>query len=111
MQPFASLVDRVDDDCPRLLINLESVGEMDEYEDDGSSGSLFGRYREEGFDFNGSTRGGKAMARDARWLGKADEGVKELAKALGWEVRGHSTHMHTMARADRLFLVCCSKSC
>lgn len=84
VQPFASLIDRVGDDVPRLLINLESVGEIDEFET--SSSSLFGgSYREEGFDFNGSTRGGKEYARDAKWIGEADRGIRELAKALGWE--------------------------
>lgn len=58
---------------------------MDEYEDSGSSGGLFGRYREEGFDFNGSTRGGKEYARDVCWLGQSDKGVRELVKALNWE--------------------------
>lgn len=83
MQPFASLIDRVGDDVPRLLINLESVGEIDEF--DTSSNSLFGgSYREEGFDFNGLTRGGKEYARDAKWLGEADKGIRELADALGW---------------------------
>lgn len=84
MQPFASLIDRVGDDVPRLLINLESVGEIDEFET--SSSSLFGgSYREEGFDFNGLTRGGKEYSRDAKWLGESDKGIRELAKALGWE--------------------------
>lgn len=83
VQPFASLIDRVGDDVPRLLINLESVGEIDEF--DTSSNSLFGgSYREEGFDFNGLTRGGKEYARDAKWLGEADKGIRELADALGW---------------------------
>ena len=88
VQPFASLIDRVDDSCPRLLINLESVGEMDEYDADDygeGGGSMFGRYREEGFDFKGVSRGGREYARDVRWLGQADEGIKELARALHWE--------------------------
>lgn len=94
VQPFASLIDRVSEDCPRLLINLESVGEMDEYDSEDSSGGMFGSYREEGFDFEGATRGGKEFARDVRWLGPADEGIQELAKLLNWEVsrwaRGHT---------------------
>ena len=69
---------------PRLLINLEPVGEIDEFET--NSSSLFGgSYREEGFDFNGSTRGGKEYARDVKWLGEADKGIRNLAKLLGWE--------------------------
>lgn len=84
VQPFASLIDRVGDDVPRLLINLEAVGEIDEFETNETS--LFGgSYREDGFDFNGSTRGGKEYARDVKWLGEADRGIRELAKILGWE--------------------------
>jgi hypothetical protein len=84
VQPFASLIDKVADDVPRLLINLEPVGEIDEFET--NSSSLFGgSYREEGFDFNGSTRGGKEYARDVKWLGEADKGVRNLARLLGWE--------------------------
>ncbi|KAL7009945.1 Sir2 histone deacetylase Hst2 [Cystobasidiomycetes sp. EMM_F5] len=77
------LIDRVDDNVPRLLVNLERVGEMDEY--DGHAGGMFGSYREEGFDFSGATRGGKQNARDVAWIGEADKGVRELAEALGWE--------------------------
>ena len=84
VHPFASLIDRVDDECPRLLINLESVGEIDE-EEAYAGGTMFGRYREDGFDFNGLANGGKQNARDVRWLGQADTGVRELAQLLGWE--------------------------
>lgn len=84
VQPFASLIDKVADNVPRLLINLEPVGEIDEFET--NSSSLFGgSYREEGFDFKGSTRGGREYARDVKWLGEADEGIRNLAKLLGWE--------------------------
>lgn len=84
VHPFASLIDRVDDQCPRLLINLESVGEIDE-EEAYSGGTMFGRYREDGFDFNGLGNGGKQFARDVKWLGEADKGVRQLAQLLGWE--------------------------
>lgn len=63
-----------------MLINLEPVGEMDEYE----GGGMFGSYREEGFDFYGSSRGGQQFARDVLFLGEADKGIKEFADALGW---------------------------
>jgi NAD-dependent histone deacetylase SIR2/NAD-dependent deacetylase sirtuin 2 len=84
VHPFASLIDRVDDQCPRLLINLESVGEIDE-EEAYSGGTMFGRYREDGFDFNGLGNGGKQFARDVKWLGEADKGIRQLAQLLGWE--------------------------
>ncbi|KZT27446.1 NAD-dependent deacetylase sirtuin-2 [Neolentinus lepideus HHB14362 ss-1] len=55
VQPFASLVDLVPEDCPRLLINLEHVGD-------------FG-----------------SRSNDVVYLGKCDAGVRELCRLLGWE--------------------------
>jgi len=55
VQPFASLVDLVPEDCPRLLINLEHVGD-------------FG-----------------SRSNDVVYLGKCDDGVRELCRLLGWE--------------------------
>ncbi|CCX34054.1 Similar to NAD-dependent protein deacetylase hst2-1; acc. no. Q5AW69 [Pyronema omphalodes CBS 100304] len=52
--PFAALPQRVLDDTPRLLINMEKVGEI------------------------GSRR------EDVVWLGECDDGVRELAENLGW---------------------------
>jgi len=71
VHPFASLVDRVNDTCPRLLINMEKVGVRNELE------SMMGR-------------GGLALDstnnyRDVAWLGDCDEGCKALAEALGWK--------------------------
>jgi len=82
VQPFASIIDRVKPDCPRVLINLEAVGEMDDLE---SFGRMFGRFRETGFDFEGRLRGGEKKARDVCYLGEADDGVMELASLLGWK--------------------------
>ena len=79
VQPFASIVDRVPPTCPRVLINLEAVGEADELDFGGNS--LFGRFRETGFDWDGKGWAGK---RDVLYLGKADDGVRELAEHLGW---------------------------
>lgn len=61
--PFAGLIEKVSIDTPRVLINAEKVGEMDEFEPRG----MFGRYREEGFDFEGSTRGGEAESKRCRF--------------------------------------------
>nr|CAG8483618.1 5464_t:CDS:2 [Entrophospora candida] len=65
VQPFASLIDDVKDTIPRLLINLEKVGEtyMPGF----------------GFDFEGEDR------RDVFLQSTCDEGVKKLAKLCGWE--------------------------
>lgn len=81
VQPFASIIDRVPPSCPRVLINLEAVGEADDLDFSGSD-SMFGRYRETGFDWDGKGWAGK---RDVFFEGKADEGVRELAKHLGFE--------------------------
>ncbi|KAL3083132.1 hypothetical protein niasHS_010934 [Heterodera schachtii] len=61
VHPFASLVDQVPSDTPRLLINLQPAG------------TDLLRYAEPG------------NIRDVFWQGKCDEGVKRLAKMLGWE--------------------------
>ncbi|SCV74328.1 BQ2448_6760 [Microbotryum intermedium] len=78
VQPFASLINRVPSHCPRLLINLESVGELSE------SSSRFLGSRGDGFDFEDvlQRRGG---VRDVRYLGQSDEGVLGLVRELGWE--------------------------
>ncbi|KAF7422504.1 Sir2 histone deacetylase Hst2 [Pleurotus ostreatus] len=55
VRPFASLAGMVEKDCPRVLINLERVGD-------------FG-----------------SRSNDVILLGKCDEVVRDLAKALGWE--------------------------
>lgn len=79
MQPFASLIHRVPSHCPRLLLNLESVGEVE------PSRTRFGGGGDaEGFDFEGTT-GRKEGIRDVRFLGSSDEGVRTLCRVLGWE--------------------------
>lgn len=60
---------RVPSSCPRLLINLESVGEIEH-----PRSSI-------GFDFEGKS--GKPI-RDVRKLAKADEAFEELCELLGW---------------------------
>lgn len=55
VQPFASLVGFVEHSCPRILINLDHVGD-------------FG-----------------SRADDVVLLGKCDDIVKDLCKELGWE--------------------------
>ena len=72
VQPFASLVGRVPDAVPRLLINRERVGETDpmlEMLALRSPGAL---------DF------GPTNYRDAEFLGDCDDGIRDLARGLGW---------------------------
>ncbi|XP_049535708.1 NAD-dependent protein deacetylase Sirt2-like [Anopheles darlingi] len=72
VQPFASLVEYVNDDCVRLLINRDKVG-----------GGGFGFFRSmmfgEGlcFDLPGNRR-------DVAWTGNCDDGCFFLADQLGW---------------------------
>ena len=61
VQPFASLVDSVSADTPRLLINLTPVGQHSLCYSDPDN------------------------IRDVFWQGECDAGVFELARLLGWE--------------------------
>lgn len=60
--PFSSLVDKVKDECPRLLINRDLVGDWELYADDP-----------------------KSNYRDACFQGNCDDGCLKLAELLGWE--------------------------
>lgn len=85
VQPFASLIDAVPATCPRLLINLERVGELASSNGYLGGGMGAGMYNESGFDFDGLTHGGKHKTRDVFYEGKADDGVAELVKLIGKE--------------------------
>lgn len=65
VQPFASLVHQVNDNCVRLLINREAVGK--------SSFPFSG----DGLNFDSPTN-----RRDVAWLGDCDDGVRELITEL-----------------------------
>ena len=71
VQPFASLIDRVADTTPRLLINKERVGETDPM--------LRAMGYRKGFNF------GQGNYRDALFEGDCDEAVWGLCAMLGWE--------------------------
>lgn len=71
VQPVASLVDRVSDTCPRLLLNREKVGQRDRLM------QLLGIGP--GLDFDSSSN-----IRDVLFLGDCDEGCLKLAEKLGW---------------------------
>ncbi|KAK3924679.1 NAD-dependent protein deacetylase sirtuin-2 [Frankliniella fusca] len=70
VQPFASLVDKVRDNCPRLLINREKAGEGDRLM------ALLGMGG--GMDFSDKS------TRDVAWLGDCDDGCQLMADKLGW---------------------------
>ena len=69
VHPFAGLIHHPGEDVPRLLVNREVVGEMDERV---GHGDVFG------FDF------GETNRRDALFLGDCDDGFLKLAELLGW---------------------------
>ncbi|EXX77550.1 uncharacterized protein OCT59_005549 [Rhizophagus irregularis] len=68
VQPFASLVDSVGEKVPRLLINLEKVGDIE--------------LSDMGFDFEGRHQN---YMRDAFYKGTCDEGVRKLAELCGFK--------------------------
>ena len=73
VQPFASLVGRVREHVPRLLINRERVGESDPMLD------MLGLVSPGALTFD------EGNYRDAEWLGDCDAGICDLARRLGWE--------------------------
>ncbi|XP_016108395.1 NAD-dependent protein deacetylase sirtuin-2 isoform X1 [Sinocyclocheilus grahami] len=72
VQPFASLVNRVSNSCPRLLINMEKTGQSE------FGMGLFGFGG--GMDFDSD----KAY-RDVAYLSTCDDGCMALAELLGWK--------------------------
>ncbi|CAG9537396.1 unnamed protein product [Cercopithifilaria johnstoni] len=72
VHPFAGLVDEVNDDVPRLLINLTEAGRnMSSLFSFGGNSGL--RYRD------------KNNYRDVFWQGTSDDGAWKLAELLGWK--------------------------
>ncbi|XP_049858280.1 NAD-dependent protein deacetylase sirtuin-2 [Schistocerca gregaria] len=69
VQPFASLIDRVPSNCPRLLVNREKAGERS---------SLMVMMGLGGLDFKSE------YSRDVALLGDCDYGCQLLADKLGW---------------------------
>ncbi|XP_031847836.1 sirtuin 2 isoform X2 [Nomia melanderi] len=91
VQPFASLVDRVRPNCPRLLINKEKVGTQDRLS------RLLGLRQGLMFDTKGSHGG-----RDVAWLGDCDTGSELLAEKMGWgdELRDLIKREHERLEAE-----------
>ncbi|UZJ54913.1 hypothetical protein CBS101457_004233 [Exobasidium rhododendri] len=109
VQPFASLIDRVPASCPRLLINLERVGEIASYGSSSSGGldrllgGMKGSMNESGFDFEGWTlsRGqGKEQIRDVFHEGRCDDAILELAEEVGWKEELLEKHRILVERID-----------
>lgn len=75
VHPFAGLINYPSDDTPRLLVNREVVGELDDRM------ARIARLVGHGSGFNF----GEGNYRDALFLGDCDVGFKELARLLGWE--------------------------
>lgn len=73
VQPFASLIDKVQGAVPRILINRERVGEADI--------SLRAMGWDEGFDFPPNP----TAWRDVLFMGDCDDGVLQLETLLGWD--------------------------
>lgn len=67
VQPFASLIDDVPKNVPRLLINMELAGVH--------------KSKHSGFDFKWKY----GLNRDVFYSGTCDDGVTKLAQLLGWE--------------------------
>ncbi|XP_054758706.2 NAD-dependent protein deacetylase sirtuin-2-like isoform X1 [Lytechinus pictus] len=72
VQPFASLVDKVPETTPRLLINMEKTGQVDPMM------MMFGF--SSGMDFDSDDK-----YRDVAYIGPCDEGCEKLADLVGWK--------------------------
>eukprot|EP00057_Strongylocentrotus_purpuratus_P033119 XP_790234.2 PREDICTED: NAD-dependent protein deacetylase sirtuin-2 [Strongylocentrotus purpuratus] len=72
VQPFASLIDKVPETTPRLLINMEKSGKADPMM------MMFGF--PSGMDFDSDDK-----YRDVAYIGPCDEGCEKLAGFVGWK--------------------------
>lgn len=77
VEPFASLVERVPENTPRLLINLEKTGENHGMFNTSSTS----RYRT----MMDSLLGRRANFTDIFWKGSCDDGCLKLCQLLGWK--------------------------
>ena len=77
VQPFASLINHVSDDCVRVLVNRDAVGLRDRRIPPPIAAQLG---LSGGFDFDDPARN----YRDIALLGNCDDVVTSLADALGW---------------------------
>lgn len=73
VQPFSGLINKVQKHVPRVLINMEKVGDQV-----AKIGDFF--RQEKGFDFDGPDN-----VRDVALLGDLQKTLKDLATAVGWE--------------------------
>ncbi|KAJ3061412.1 NAD-dependent protein deacetylase sirtuin-2 [Podochytrium sp. JEL0797] len=84
VHPFAGLVNKVRQNVPRLLINMNVVG-VDE------------SCPQRGFDFEGDFQ---EYRRDAKFLGGADDGCAKLAALMGFGDKLHALMDQEYARID-----------
>lgn len=80
VQPFASLISLPPKHCVRFLINRDPVGHTT---------GMRSWFSHDALRFNQSNN-----KRDIAWFGECDEGVRCLAKELGFEVSCTVTHLH-----------------
>ncbi|ETN75039.1 transcriptional regulator, Sir2 family [Necator americanus] len=71
VQPFASMVNEVSEEVPRLLINKEEAGRASGFE--------------RAVGIQGLCYGLKDNKRDVFWRGSCDDGCRKLAELLDWE--------------------------
>lgn len=75
VQPFAGLANKVDLDCPRLLINRDPVGDP----------NMFGSFLTSVLGLNPNFNSRSNKNRDVFYKGDCDEGCLKLARLMGWE--------------------------
>ncbi|GAA5959932.1 hypothetical protein JCM3765_000647 [Sporobolomyces pararoseus] len=85
--PFNSLLNKVSKNCPRVLINLQLVGESTNPQDSDSDGFKFNLNSTKHGEGEGEGEGEVEGSRDLFWKGESDKGVEELCKLVGkdWE--------------------------
>ncbi|CAD5232321.1 unnamed protein product [Bursaphelenchus xylophilus] len=87
VNPFASMINEVSDEVPRLLINLTPAGKLSRRErTHGHSGLCYGE---------------KDNFRDVFWKGRADDGIWELAELLGLKEELHHLIQTEHMKIDR----------
>ena len=79
VNPFASLINCVNDDVPRLLINMEKVGSKGKPPKNASA--LESYKKNSGFAFDDPDN-----KKDVFYKGKCDEAIEKFADLLGWRV-------------------------
>ena len=86
VNPFATLVSKVNHRCVRLLINREEVGRSRRMNSSRCRfGDWVGTKTNSGCFVEGFLFDYPKNRRDVKYLGDIEDGVKKLAELLGWE--------------------------